>query len=93
MRKFNKIFGIGLNKTGTTSLHFALNSIGVRSFHYTTDLKEKFQNNLEAGLPLLSGLDEFNAFSDNPIPEYFKLLDEQYPGSLFIRNGNWIHGF
>lgn len=84
MRECNKIFGIGLNKTGTTSLHAACESIGLRSFHYTKELKERFHKNEESGLRLLSGLEEFKVFSDNPIPQYFKILDQQYPGSLFI---------
>jgi len=32
-KKWNKLFCIGLNKTGTTSLHFAFQKLGLRSFH------------------------------------------------------------
>lgn len=32
-KKFNKVFCIGLNKTGTTSIHFAFQKLGLRSFH------------------------------------------------------------
>lgn len=32
-KKWNKVFCIGLNKTGTTSLHIAFQKLGLRSFH------------------------------------------------------------
>ncbi len=32
-KKWNKVFCIGLNKTGTTSLHFAFQKLGLCSFH------------------------------------------------------------
>lgn len=32
-KKFNKVFCIGLNKTGTTSIHYAFQKLGLRSFH------------------------------------------------------------
>lgn len=35
-RTWNKVFCIGLNKTGTTSLHFAFQKLGLRSFHGDT---------------------------------------------------------
>jgi hypothetical protein len=33
-RGWSKVFGIGLSKTGTTSLHQAFLALGLRSLHY-----------------------------------------------------------
>ena len=35
---FNKIFGVGLSKTGTTSLHYALEVLGYNAIHFPDDL-------------------------------------------------------
>jgi len=34
MKKFNKIFGIGAQRTGTTSLTDALNELGIKTSHW-----------------------------------------------------------
>jgi hypothetical protein len=44
-----RVFCIGLNKTGTSSLHRALNELGYKSVHAKTNdgisIKEKIENN------------------------------------------------
>lgn len=85
-----KIFCIGLNKTGTTSLHLALGMLGYRGIHYRGpegDIKDLIWANHLAGRPLLSGLAHYDAFSDWNHPHtnhLFKVLDREYPGSRFI---------
>lgn len=99
MRDFNKIFCIGLNKTGTVSLHYALKSVGLASLHWAPDrfgasiegqaiaeeIKTEMAQNIEADRPLLGRWDGYDAYSDiHHIIHHFDLADRHYPGSLFI---------
>lgn len=82
-----RVFGIGLNKTGTSSLHAALTILGFESLHWGGPaIRREVEAAFEAGEPLLSGLDpSFDAFSDIlALSTNFALLDDQYPGSRFI---------
>ena len=84
MRQFNKIFGIGRSRTGTSSLDKALNLLGIKSFHVASKLTEYIKINKELGYSLLHGLERFRGYSDHPIDWLYKELDKMYPGSLFI---------
>jgi GT2 family glycosyltransferase/glycosyltransferase involved in cell wall biosynthesis len=82
-----RVFGIGLNKTGTTSLHEALTMLGFTSLHWGgPSVRRIIEVSLAAGEPLLSRINPyFDAFTDVlPLTQNFQLLDEQYPGSRFI---------
>lgn len=70
-----KIFGIGLPRTGTTSLDTALRHLKIRSVHTVIELYQNPQSQL---------LDRFQAFGDSPIPLLYPELDRRYPGSRFI---------
>jgi hypothetical protein len=91
------IFGIGLNKTGTISLHDALERLGFRSLHWGgPEVRKLVERALEEGRPLVEDLGEFDAFSDILcLSENFAVLDRQYPGSKFILTtrdlGEWLH--
>ena len=70
-----KVFGIGMQRTGTTSLARALNMLGVRTLQFPT--------------PLFRDLDhpvgrEFDGFTDNPIPLLYEELDAKF---AFLQNG------
>jgi len=87
MHEFNKLFNIGLNKSGTTSLSEALNLLGIRTIHY------KFQNqrvsdvintNIDNNNKPLTGLEYYTGFSDFRGKSFYKLLDKEYPNSKFI---------
>ena len=69
------IFGIGLSRTGTTSLHHALELLGYRSAPSSAALLDDQYDRL---------LDRYDAFTDNPIPFMYRDLDARYPGSKFI---------
>jgi 3'-phosphoadenosine 5'-phosphosulfate (PAPS) 3'-phosphatase len=76
-----KIFGIGLSKTGTTSLSQALRILGLSTIdnpgvtHYVPgDL-----SSIDPGI-----LEENDAFTDTPIPSFYRELDKHFPGSRFI---------
>jgi hypothetical protein len=77
-----KVFGLGLSKTGTTSLAAALNILGVKTIHFPHD--EQTLSELKNAEYRLSILDDYDGAVDAPIPPYFAQLDVVYPGSKFI---------
>lgn len=79
-----KIFCIGLNKTGTKSLSDALNYLNINTIHDTFKTKKQLKYEKENKLKLLSTLNEFQGFSDYPINKIYKELDKEYPNSKFI---------
>lgn len=82
-----KVFGIGLNKTGTSSLHQALELLGYRSLHFGgLETHERVLRAMDDRKPMLEYLDpEPDAISDVvAVIYYFYLADLQYPGSKFI---------
>ena len=86
-RNFNRIFNIGLNKSGTRSLVQALDQLGFPAVHYRhegTRLVDIVRRNRRRKLPLLHGLEDYDAFSDMAGEYYFHELDREYPDSKFI---------
>lgn len=81
-----RVFGIGLNKTGTISLHQALTRLGYRSLHWGgPEVRRVVERALAEGRPLVDDLPDHDAFSDIwCLSENFALLDRQYPGSRFV---------
>lgn len=91
-----KIFCIGLSKTGTRSLHEALQILGLRSVHWGgpdlrtavrrgPEIRAAVERALAEGHPLLADLEEADAYSDiQALSTNFDVLDRQYPGSRFI---------
>jgi len=65
----NKVFGIGLSRTGTSSLNEALRLLGLECEHYFFDLDR------------LTSLD---GGTDTPIARAWPALDRLYPGSRFV---------
>ena len=75
-RRYHKIFAIGLNKTGTSSIDTLFEKLGVgRTLHGT-----QWRPAEAAGL-----IRGWRAFTDGP-PEDFRLLDRTFPRSKFILN-------
>jgi hypothetical protein len=82
-----RIFGIGLNKTGTMSFDEALTILGFQSLHDGgPEVHDAVKRAVDAGVPLLSNLDQrLDAFSDiGLLTRRFRMLDAQYPGSHFV---------
>ena len=81
-----KVFGIGMTKTGTSSLSEALTMLGIPSIHSSSRLKPLVAGNRQRGGKILAGIDnKFQGFCDYPIPHIFEDLDRDYPGCVFIR--------
>lgn len=79
-----RIFGIGMHKTATTSLHHALQMLGFQSGHWKNAhwAKKIWREMNEEGSSRT--LETSYALSDIPIPQLIKKLDSAYPGSKFI---------
>ncbi len=68
-----KVFAIGFNKTGTTSLHRLFQALSLRSYHGT---EWRSCNNIRL-------LNSYNCFSDG-VPHNLPKLDSLFPGAKFI---------
>jgi len=77
------IFGIGLSKTGTTSLFAALARLGYRSGTYR-HMRILGIEDWIAGDFTLDHLSGFDALTDLPLATYYLQLDRRYPSSKFI---------
>lgn len=78
MEEINKVFGIGLPKTGTTSLNSALSQLGFTSLHNPLDLRQQaHEGNYRFDR---NDWDALTNFGEHFYPQ----LDEAYPGSKFI---------
>ncbi len=69
MRK-TKVFGIGLSRTGTSSLTFALRMLGFTAGHFPDD-------------PIQLA-NEYDALTDITVARDYKKLDKLFPGSKFV---------
>lgn len=78
----SKVFGIGLNKTGTKTLALILSSLGLRHMGYRRDLLMAFREGRMHDIFAVT--DEFQSFEDWPYPLIYKDLFLRYPDSLFI---------
>jgi Sulfotransferase domain len=77
-----KVFGIGLPRTGTTSLHHACRALGLKSVHFPSD--KTTENELRKGNYRLSVLNTADVLGDIPVPAVFPQLDRAWPGAKFI---------
>lgn len=79
-----RIFGVGLHKTGTTSLHHALGVLGFQSAHWPSAHWAKTVWREIAANGRSPRLERTYAASDLPIALLYRELDRAYPGSKFI---------
>jgi hypothetical protein len=79
-----RIFGIGMHKTGTTSLHQAFQILGYDSGHWNNAHWAKAIWREMNDIGHSPTLERSYALSDLPIPLLYKELDRAYPGSKFI---------
>lgn len=77
-----KVFGIGLGRTGTKSLSMALDVLDFTVIHYP--IGQRIFDELTSGNFDLSVLEEFDGITDITVAAYYRELDRQYPGSKFI---------
>ena len=82
LKEHQKVFGIGLSKTGTSTLGNALNILGIKTIHYPYD--QKTYDELTKGDYKLSVLEEYQGITDITVSPYYAQLDKIYPESKFI---------
>ncbi len=75
-RRADKVFVIGLSKTGTTSLHAALERLGYLSQHWSNPLTGQM-------LDMADG-EVFDALSDTPVADMVERLLDDFPQARFI---------
>lgn len=80
--KDHKVFGIGFQKTGTTSLGRALEILGYR----VCDVRGAYNHDMaeEALDVALAEVDRFDAFEDNPWPLLYREMDERFEDAKFV---------
>lgn len=71
-----KLFGIGLSKTGTTTLATALTGLDISTIHW--------RNPLTRTLISDSDLTKFDGFTDITVAERFEELYSRFPNSKFV---------
>ncbi len=77
-----KVFGIGLNKTGTTTLGVCLKTLGYKHSPYAGRFVAAAQSReLDE---LLAYAEAWDSFEDWPWPLLYRELDERFPGSRFV---------
>ena len=83
---YNRIFGLGLSRTGTTSIAGALQTLGITQLHYPMDYRTYCElRQLQRGQDVkLTVLEKHTALLDITTVPFFKRLDRMYPGSKFI---------
>ncbi|WP_299597881.1 sulfotransferase [uncultured Microbulbifer sp.] len=87
-----KIFGIGLSKTGTSSLTKALKILGYKNSIHNPSQWLSFRD--PKGLTFdYSQLDDVDSATDIEIAYYYKQLDRRYPGSKFILTTRDVNGW
>ena len=67
----SRFFGIGLSRTGTTSLTQAFKILGYVFYHYPSEQQ-------------LFNLRDGQGACDIPVVRYYKKLDKMFPGTKFI---------
>ena len=95
-----KIMCLGPNKSGTTSLHHFFIGNGLRSVHHggpdrRHNIAHVMLRNASVARPLLTGLEQFDAFSDITFNDnrlsidaavFTERLMDEYPDAYFIYN-------
>jgi len=77
-----KVFGIGMNKTGTKTLGSCFTVLGLRNRSYAADLLLSYSTGDFSAIFEVS--DRFDSFEDWPWPLLYKEFDARYPEALFI---------
>ena len=95
----DRVFCIGFNKCGTSSLHHLFRKSGLKSLHCVDQRNKRLaallMNNLAFGRRAMAGSEDHHAFSDISLNggqmfiegcRFFKKFHEDYPDAFFILN-------
>jgi hypothetical protein len=75
------VFGIGLSRTGTTSLTEALRILGYKAVHCPLSIVAFNGKGLKLSTDIVA---QFDAFTDSPVACVYRELDQAFPGSKFV---------
>lgn len=89
MDRVRRVFGIGLNKTGTKSLHDAVAILGYSPVHIGKQTSLLIFQAIDQGRPVFEychpRVAEGDAYFDaRPMGRHFDVFDKEFPGSRFI---------
>ena len=77
-----KVIGIGLNKTGTSTLGFCMRYWKFKHISYNKKAFELWrQGNYDA---LFKWIDRYDSFEDWPWPLFYQQIDQEYPDAKFV---------
>ena len=77
-----KIFGLGLNKTGTTTLGYCFSQLGYKHLSCLRDLLIAYrEGRLE---DVFAVIDQYDTFEDWPYPLMYRELYNRYPDAKFV---------
>lgn len=77
MKPTTKIFGVGYQRTGTTSLAAALNQLGIKTLQFPKQLWDDLDHDI---------IRQYQGFTDDPVTLLWRKLDERHPGAKFIHS-------
>lgn len=77
-----KVFGIGLHKTGTTTLGACFKALGYKHLSCRKDLLVKLREG--AFEEIYSEIDKYETFEDWPYPLMYRELAARYPDAKFV---------
>ena len=83
MSGLNKVLGIGLPKTGTSSLAKALTNNGIPTLHFGDVVCDEIRMKMYNGIYTFDVLDSCKGIT-NAFEMIFPQVDKMYPGSKFI---------
>ena len=78
-----KVFGLGLSRTGTTSLHASLMLMGLSSIHYPLSYRNLARHWIDGDFSPIHTA-PFRCYSDLPTPVFYREFDATHPGSKFV---------
>jgi hypothetical protein len=87
VRSGEKVFGIGLSRTGTSSLAAALKTLGFKSIHWPHDkITQRELNAYYSGRDAFrfTVANTFDAVTDTPVASVYRELSHLYPEARFV---------
>jgi len=77
-----KVVGVGLGKSGTTTLAKCLQQLGYRHRSFNRDIYDAFaRGDMDT---IMKVVETHDSFDDHPWPSLYREIDTRYPGSKFI---------
>ena len=90
LRGSQRVFAVGLSKTGTSSLTEALRILGYRTNHFPIEMVDLRKGRLRLRLDVAAA---YECLTDTPVSLFYRQLDLSFPGSKFILTTRGIDGW